>query len=366
MTATVAGIHLSGNHAGRPAANTVPDGSLYSCTTHSLIYQSNFAGNSWSTWATLGGTGLSDPMTTRGDIIVRNSSNVTARLAAGSADTVLKSDGTDVAYGKVLPANLDVSADNTTANATSGHHGLLPKLSGSSSDALKGDGTWGAVSGGGTTYGAAVAYPTSFSGDDDDGSSFTPWVDQTAFDVATVINSTILNVVTKGASKDQFKRKTLGTTKAAAFDFRWWGCTPDLTYWSGAEDAYVELRLLTSGGTQVAGWRIKPQALAAGQVQFRVGVYGGGGIVTTNVDPTIIRGQAVLLRVVRDGSDKLTYYMGMGVHGGLVRWIQQSDDAPYNPTQSGTIARAEVAIHTPSGPGGTAEFGFSWDAFQSA
>src|SRR5262245_17172694 len=54
MAATVAGIHLSGNHAGRPAANSVPDGSLYSCTTHSLIYQSNFAGNSWATWATLG------------------------------------------------------------------------------------------------------------------------------------------------------------------------------------------------------------------------------------------------------------------------------------------------------------------------
>lgn len=54
MTATVAGIHLSGDHASRPAANTVPDGSLYSCSTHDLIYQSDFGGNSWATWATLG------------------------------------------------------------------------------------------------------------------------------------------------------------------------------------------------------------------------------------------------------------------------------------------------------------------------
>jgi hypothetical protein len=42
--------------------------------------------------------GLSDPMTTRGDIIIRNASNVTARLAKGSASQVLTSDGTDVAW----------------------------------------------------------------------------------------------------------------------------------------------------------------------------------------------------------------------------------------------------------------------------
>lgn len=48
MVATVSGIHLSGNHAGRPAANTVPDGSLYSCSDHLKLYKSNYAGNSWA------------------------------------------------------------------------------------------------------------------------------------------------------------------------------------------------------------------------------------------------------------------------------------------------------------------------------
>tara|TARA_R110002096_G_scaffold167513_1_gene337617 strand:- start:192 stop:920 length:729 start_codon:yes stop_codon:yes gene_type:complete len=43
-------------------------------------------------------------MTTRGDVIVRDSSNATARLAVGSANTVLKSDGTDPAYGQVATA----------------------------------------------------------------------------------------------------------------------------------------------------------------------------------------------------------------------------------------------------------------------
>jgi len=44
---------------------------------------------------------LSDPMTTRGDIIIRNSSNALARLGTGAANRVLISDGTDPAYGQV-------------------------------------------------------------------------------------------------------------------------------------------------------------------------------------------------------------------------------------------------------------------------
>lgn len=48
------------------------------------------------------GVPLTDPMTTRGDVIVRNSSNVTARLAVGAAGTALVSDGTDVAYAGII------------------------------------------------------------------------------------------------------------------------------------------------------------------------------------------------------------------------------------------------------------------------
>jgi len=50
---TIPGMFLTGDHASRPAATAVGDGTLYSCSTHSLIYQSD--GASWSTWATLGG-----------------------------------------------------------------------------------------------------------------------------------------------------------------------------------------------------------------------------------------------------------------------------------------------------------------------
>ena len=49
---------LTGPHASRPAATAVPAGTLYACSDHSLVYQSD--GSSWSTWATLTGTGMSD------------------------------------------------------------------------------------------------------------------------------------------------------------------------------------------------------------------------------------------------------------------------------------------------------------------
>jgi hypothetical protein len=51
--------------------------------------------------------------TTRGDIITRGAAN-NARLAIGAADTVLKSDGTDPAYGKIVNANI---TDGTIAHA---------------------------------------------------------------------------------------------------------------------------------------------------------------------------------------------------------------------------------------------------------
>ena len=52
MTTRFADHLLDGTHAARPAATAVPEGTLYSCTTHGLIYQSD--GATWATYATLG------------------------------------------------------------------------------------------------------------------------------------------------------------------------------------------------------------------------------------------------------------------------------------------------------------------------
>lgn len=52
---TFAGHLLTGDHASRPAANTVPDGTLYSCTDHGIVYQADEPGNAWNNWATITG-----------------------------------------------------------------------------------------------------------------------------------------------------------------------------------------------------------------------------------------------------------------------------------------------------------------------
>lgn len=50
---------------------------------------------------------LTDPMTTRGDIMYRNSSNVTDRLAVGAAGTAIMSDGTDPSWTGVRKQGLE-------------------------------------------------------------------------------------------------------------------------------------------------------------------------------------------------------------------------------------------------------------------
>lgn len=70
------------------------------------------------------------PVTTRGDIITRDATN-NVRLAVGAADTVLKSDGTDPSWAKIVNANITdatiahgklasaVTADQTAMEAAS-------------------------------------------------------------------------------------------------------------------------------------------------------------------------------------------------------------------------------------------------------
>lgn len=102
-------------------------------------------------------SGFSDPMTSRGDIIVRNASNVTARLAKGSADTFLHSDGTDVGYAAVTDAMLSTS-DITTNNASTSKHGFLKKLDNNAAHFMDGTGAWSTPSVGTPTFVGAKAY----------------------------------------------------------------------------------------------------------------------------------------------------------------------------------------------------------------
>lgn len=83
---------LEGDHASRPAFGDVPQGTLYACSDHDLIYQSD-GSSAWSTWANVSGSG-GDVATdaiwdAAGDLAVGSGANTAAKLAAGSEGEVL-------------------------------------------------------------------------------------------------------------------------------------------------------------------------------------------------------------------------------------------------------------------------------------
>ena len=75
----------TGDHASRPAASAVGTGALYSCTDHSLVYQTD--GSTWTTWATLGGGGIQQTLLdAKGDLVVASAADTAARLAVGTGN----------------------------------------------------------------------------------------------------------------------------------------------------------------------------------------------------------------------------------------------------------------------------------------
>src|SRR5262245_15631682 len=94
---------LTGNHASRPAASAVPAGTLYACSTHALVYQSD-GSSTWSTWATLG--------TPPGSVNLDDLGNVS--VASPSDEQVLSWDAGAsqwVAKSAILKALADAKGD---------------------------------------------------------------------------------------------------------------------------------------------------------------------------------------------------------------------------------------------------------------
>lgn len=92
-------------------------------------------------------SGFADPMSTRGDIIYRNSSNTTTRLPLGTQNQVLKSNGTDLVY----------SSDNSIQSFTAAQDFTIGDLVGSSS------GIEGFAASAAFTQGVLTTAPFSFS-----------------------------------------------------------------------------------------------------------------------------------------------------------------------------------------------------------
>lgn len=137
--------------ANRPAAGT--PGRLFEATdtTPPTVYRDN--GTSWDTYATAGAGTVT---TTRGDLIRRGAS-ADERLAVGAANRLLRSDGTDPAWGQVVEADLNLT-DVTTADVSTTKHGLAPKAPNDVTKFLNGTGAWSAPAGGGGGSGGGLYF----------------------------------------------------------------------------------------------------------------------------------------------------------------------------------------------------------------
>jgi hypothetical protein len=94
MTAltTLQAVLQTGIHSARPAADAVGSGSLYACTTHQLIYQTD--GAAWSTWATLGSGGT--PPGGELDYVQTTTALTVTATSSGAAQAFI--DGNAVSY----------------------------------------------------------------------------------------------------------------------------------------------------------------------------------------------------------------------------------------------------------------------------
>ena len=112
-TITIPGMFLTGTHAARPAATAVGGGSIYSCTDHALIYQSD--GSAWSTWATLGGT------PTAADVTFTPAGTIAATDVQAAIEEVASEAGAGGAVGNTLnvyPPGFSVSPGSTLSLAS--------------------------------------------------------------------------------------------------------------------------------------------------------------------------------------------------------------------------------------------------------
>lgn len=87
-----------------PTAPAIPANKL-PCAQVSLLVASTAITNSMLTDERVG-VEFRDPLTTRGDIIVRNAANTTVRLPVGAAGAVLSSNGLDVVWGSGIPTGV--------------------------------------------------------------------------------------------------------------------------------------------------------------------------------------------------------------------------------------------------------------------
>ena len=192
----------------------------------------------------------------------------------------------------------------------------------------------------------SIVYPTSLTGNDEDGTSVANWADVAAFTTKSVVDSKFAYFMRSGGAGLSRVRKTLGTTRAGAFDFRF-GVAASGSFWSSSADTYWLIELRTSADALIGVVRIE-HILSSGIYLNGIRVGGSGGPVAggTNINRHSWHGQRVTLRITRDGSDVLRFYTASGDVPMVLPQVLSGSIAPYTVTSAGTVARIEIACNT--------------------
>ena len=204
------------------------------------------------------------------------------------------------------------------------------------------------VGGGGATLpDQSIVYPTSFSGNDEDGTSVANWTDVAAFTTKSVVDGKFAYFFRGNSAGTSRVRKTLGTTRAGAFDFRF-SVAVNGSFWSSAADTFWLLELRTAADALIGVVRIEHYASGTILYYNNIRVGGSGGPVANGsiINRNARHGERITARITRDGSDVLRFYVEAGTVPMVSSQILSGGIVPYTVTSAGTVARVEIACTT--------------------
>ena len=154
--------YTSSDITGNAATATALAANGTNCSAGQAPLGVDASGNAEGCFTPSGGS----PAGSTSEIQIKSGSSFGAYAGASCSNTFFRAlSATGVATcNAILPADTDFTADNTTANSTTGHHGLLPKLGGGTTNFLRADGTWATPPGSGSVSisGTPVAQQVAF------------------------------------------------------------------------------------------------------------------------------------------------------------------------------------------------------------